>query len=110
MARLSLLFQMRLNPGFVSKIFEKIEEEQFRSLIRLLFFEAKFREKIKECLDAICGEYFPSITSFKDGFHKFQSYRTRCFYVSRINTPSIKVAQDSCESRHLQKSHGSYPA
>lgn len=53
MARLSLLFQMRLNPSFVSKIFEKIKEEQLQSLIRLLFFEAKFREKIKECLNAI---------------------------------------------------------
>ena len=56
----------------VSTDFTKMEKEQYGSVIRLLFLEGKSRREIKERLDVVHGDSFPSIATVKNWFNEFQ--------------------------------------
>jgi len=56
----------------VSADFRKMEKEQYRSVIRLLFLEGKSRSEFKEHLDTVCGESSPSMATIKNWFNEFQ--------------------------------------
>ena len=59
--------------------FKKMEKEQYRSVIRVLFLEGKSRSGIKERLDAVYGDSSPSMTTVKNWFNEFQRGRTSVF-------------------------------
>lgn len=48
-----------------SAYFRKMEKEQYRSVIRFLFLEGKSRNEIKERLDAVYGDFSPSMDQLK---------------------------------------------
>ena len=51
--------------------FRKMEKEQYRSVIWFLFLEEKSRSEIKERLDAVYGDSYPSIATIKNWFNDF---------------------------------------
>ena len=53
-----------------------MEKEQYRSVIRFLILEEKSRSEIKERLDAVYGDYSPSMATVKNRFNEFQRGRT----------------------------------
>ena len=61
----------------------KRAKEQYRWVIRFLFFEGISRSEIKERLDAVYGDSSPSMATVKNWFHEFQreSYR---FLISHV--------------------------
>ena len=56
--------------------FSKMEKQQYRSVIRVLFLEGKSRSELKERLDAVYCDSSPSITTVKNWFNEFQRGRT----------------------------------
>ena len=63
----------------MSADFRKMEKEQYRSVIRFLFLEGKSRSEIKERLDAVYGDSYPSMATVKNWFNEFQRGRTSVF-------------------------------
>ena len=70
----------------MSTDFREMRKEQYRSVIRFLFFEEKLRSKIKERLDTVYGNSSPSMATVKNWFNKFQHGRTSVF-VSHVQVP-----------------------
>lgn len=56
-----------------------MEEEQYRSLIRLLSLKQKTRSEIEEGLDVVNGDSYPSMTTVKSWFIELQRGRTSTF-------------------------------
>jgi len=44
----------------------KMEKEQYWSVIQFLFLEGKLRSQIKECLDAVYGDFSTSMAAVKN--------------------------------------------
>jgi len=75
-----------------------MEKEQFRSVIRFLFLEGKSRSEIKERLDAVYGNYSPSVATVKNWFNEFQRGRTSVFDEPRPGAP--KTTEDNVTQIH----------
>ena len=56
-----------------------MEKEQYRSVIRFLFLEGKWRSEFKERLDPVYEDSSPSMTTVKNWFNEFQRGRTSVF-------------------------------
>jgi len=61
-----------------------MEEEQYRSVIRLLFLEGKSRSEIKDQLDAVYADSSSSMATVKNWFNEFQRGRTSVFDEPRL--------------------------
>jgi len=75
--------------------FRKLDKEQYRSVIRFLFLEGKSRSEVKERLDAVYGDLFPSIATVKNWFNEFQSGRTLVFDEPCPGAPKTATTEDN---------------
>ena len=61
-----------------------MEQEQFRSAIRFLFFDGKTCEEIQAKLDVVYGDPLPSMTTVRYWFNEFKRGRTSVFDEERV--------------------------
>jgi len=80
--------------------FRKLDKEQYRSVIRFLFLEGKSRSEIKERLDAVYGDSFPSMATVKNWFNEFQSGRTSVFDEPCPGAPKTATTEDNVTKIH----------
>jgi hypothetical protein len=59
-------------------------------VIRFLFLEGESRSEIKERLDAVYGDFSPSMATVKNWFNKFQCGRTLVF--DELHPGALKLA------------------
>ena len=69
-----------------------MEQEQYRSVIRLLFLEGKLRSEIKERLDAVYGDSSPSMATVKNWFNDFNVVARR-FLMSHAQVSRKRLLQ-----------------
>ena len=79
---------------------DKIEKEQYRSVIRFLFLDGKTCEEIKAKLDAVYGDPSPSMTTVRYWFNEFKRGHTSVFDVERPRRPADVVTEEIVEKVH----------
>ena len=91
---LVVLFWPRVE-AVVSADFRKMEKEQYRSVIWFLFLEGKSRSEIKKRLDAVYGDFSPSMATVKNWFKEFERGRTSVFNEPRPGALKTATTEDS---------------
>ena len=84
----------------MSADFTKMENEEYRSVIRFLFLEGKSRSEIKERLDAVYGDSSPSMATVKNWFKEFQRGRTSIFDKPHPGVPKSAITDDNVKKIH----------
>ena len=84
-------------------IFDKMEKEQYRSVIRFLFLDGKKCEEVKAKLDAVYGDTSPSMTTVRFWFNEFKRERTSVFDEQRPERPADVVTEEILEKDHDMK-------
>lgn len=84
----------------MSTDFTKMENEQYRSVIRFLFLEGKSRSEIKERLDAVYGDASPSMATVNNWFSVFQRGRTSVFDKPHPGAPKTATTEDNVVKIH----------
>ena len=79
----------------MSADFTKIEKEQYRSVIRVLFLKGKSRSEIKERLDAMYSDSSLSMATVKYRFNECQRGRTSVFYEPHPGAPKTPTTKDN---------------
>ncbi|XP_070851595.1 protein GVQW3-like [Drosophila suzukii] len=77
-----------------------MEKEQYRSVIRFLFLEGKWRSEIKERLDAVYGDSSPSRATVKNWLNEFQRGRTSVFGEPRPGATKTVTTEDNVTKIH----------
>ena len=84
----------------VSADFTKMEQEEYRSVIRFLFLEGQSRSEIKEGLDTVYSDSSPSMATVKSWFNEFQGGRTSLFDEPRSCFPKTATTEDNVNKIH----------
>ena len=81
----------------MSADFSRMEKEKYQSPIQFLFSEGKSRREIKERLNTVYGDSFPSMATVKSWFNEFQYGRTSHvgFDESRPGAPQTATTEDN---------------
>ncbi|XP_070854673.1 protein GVQW3-like [Drosophila suzukii] len=72
-----------------------MEKEQYRSMTRFLFLEAKSCSEIKKRLDALYDDSSPSMATVKNWFNEIQRGRTSVFDEPRPGAPKTATTEDN---------------
>lgn len=79
----------------MSAYFRDMEKEQYQSLIRLFFIKGKSLRRIKNCVDAVSNESFPSMNTSKNWFHEFQASFQLVFDEPRASVPKAATTEEN---------------
>jgi len=82
------------------RVFQKNGKEQYRSVIRFSFLEGKSLSGIKEHLDAVYGDFSPSMATVKNWFNEYQRGRTSVFDEPRPGAPKTATTEDKVTKIH----------
>lgn len=80
--------------------FRKIENGQYRWVIRFLLLKEKSRSQIKERLGAVYGDSSPSMATVKNWFNKFQRDRTSVLDEPPPSTPKTATIEHKVTKVH----------
>ena len=81
--------------------FTKMEEEQYRSVIRFLFLEGRSGSEIKGRLDAVYGDFSPTIATVKIWLNEFHRGHTSVFDEPRSGTPKSATKENNVKKIHV---------
>ena len=84
----------------MSEDFTKLEKQQYRSVIRFLFLEGKSRSEIKERLDAVYGDFSPSMETVKNWINEFQRGRTSALDEPHPGAPKTATTENNVNKIH----------